>query len=114
MSESLVRGTTKGYRNDAVTSAATVKVDLTAWVGRYVKIRTTEDLNFAFNDDNVGDLDLTAGVKAVDSDDIPDQVVAGAAGAHRHVSAAEPWVFLRAVATTATVTIKPTSEDVGN
>lgn len=113
MSESFVRGTTKGYRHDAVTSAATVKVDLSDWSGRYVKIRSDQDLHFAFNNDNVGDLDLTAGVKAVDSDDIPDAIAAGFAGVHRHVSPAEPWVFLRAVATTAEVVIKPTSENVG-
>lgn len=113
MAESLVRGTTKGYRHDAVTTATTIKVDLSAWAGRYVKIRSDQDLYFNFNPDNTGDLDLTVGVKAVDSDDIPDAVAAGLAGVQRHVSPAEPWIFLRAISAQANVTIKPTSENVG-
>lgn len=111
--ESAVKGINEGYRNDSVGTSSTVKVDLSAWAGRYVKIYSDQDLYFCFfKNGTEGDL-VVSGSVAVGTKGVADSVGAGYPGVQRMVSVEEPWVYLRAISAAAKVVIKPTSDVVG-
>ncbi len=110
--EALVRGLNEGASIDATTSAA-VSIDLTAYVGRYVKFWGTEDFHFVFRESATATIDLTI-PKAVGSANIPETVAGGFAGVHRVVTAGAPHLVLKGVSADSDVRIKPTSEVVAN